>query len=349
MARSNVANGANYFDVVFQPVSSTGTTYTWRAVVYLQSLNVIDSSNTFNVTDWGYSRGGSIALNGVYNYVPIWYQDITFNRNLGSDYQISCYAEISGVNYWGVTLAAREYATVPGYSTIPDAPGTSHSSVTATSAFINVTAPNNNGSTITAYETYVLSNNAWPGAGGVVVASWNGGSGTASGLTRATQYFYTSRALNANGWSGWTAMKTFTTLQTTPTVPRTVTVTSVLPDGFTVNWIAPADNGGAAVDDYIVDVSTSSTFATFDRFTLGSTALTKAITGRTPGTAYYVRTFAHNAIGWSPASGTVTVTTLTGLFFKVAGDWKRATLFFKVGGVWKPVNLYKKISGAWKL
>lgn len=215
MARSNVANGSNYFDLVFQLVSDDGVTRVMRAVVYLQSLNVIDSSNAFNVSEWGYSRGGAVGLNGVYSYVPIWFQDVAFTRTIGADYQISVYAEISGVNYWGVTLAAREYTTIPARYVAPNPPASiGVDSITPTSARILVNASNYaGGATIDAYEAYVMTNNAWPGSGGNVVASASGGTFVANGLQPATTYYYTARAHNSAGyWSNWYPMQVFTTL-----------------------------------------------------------------------------------------------------------------------------------------
>lgn len=214
MARSNSANGGtSYFDLVFQVMSDDGVNQVVRAVVYLTSLNVSDSSNNFDVSG-NYSRSGAIGLSGVYNSAPIWFQDITVGRAVGANYNISVNASISGVNYWGTTLSASENYTVPARYEAPSAPGTSVDSITPTTARIVVTASSyNGGAAIDRYEAYVLSNNAWPGSGGNVVASAAGGTFTATGLLPSIQYYYTARARNTAGhWSGWTAMKVFTTL-----------------------------------------------------------------------------------------------------------------------------------------
>jgi hypothetical protein len=215
MTRSNTANsGTSYFDLEIQLVSDDGVTRKLRAVVYLTSLNVTDSTgNALNVSG-NWSRSGELDLSGVYNAVPVWYQDVNFTRSVGANYTVNVSASYSGVEYWGTTLSASNSAVIPARYEAPSSPGTSVDSITPTTARILVTASTyNGGATIDAYEAYVLSNNAWPGEGGNVVASASGGTFTATGLLPSTQYFYTARAHNNAGyWSGWTTMKVFTTL-----------------------------------------------------------------------------------------------------------------------------------------
>lgn len=113
MARSNTANSGNtYFDLVIQVVSTSDTQYVLRAVIYLKSPNVIDSNNNLSVTG-NWSRSGALALNGVYNNVPVWYQDIVVARQFGVATNVTVNASWSGVEYWGVTLSASEGYSVP--------------------------------------------------------------------------------------------------------------------------------------------------------------------------------------------------------------------------------------------
>lgn len=121
------------------------------------------------------------------------------------------FAQTHNIAGWG------GWSSPVGFKTLaeaPTSPGTSADQIKPTSARIVVTASSDDGgNTITAYETYVMSNNAYPGAGGAVVASATGGTFTATGLSPSKQYFYTSRSMNASGyWSPWTPMKAFTTL-----------------------------------------------------------------------------------------------------------------------------------------
>lgn len=214
MTRSNTANGGStYVDLNTQLVSDNGLSQVVRAVVYLTSLNVVDSSNSLDIGG-NWSRAGAIGLNGVYNASPIWYQDITVARAVGANVGLGVSMSFSGVNYWGVTLTASESWTVPARYEAPSSPGTGADTITPTSARIVVTASTYaGGASIDAYEAYVMTNNAWPGAGGNVVASASGGTFTATGLLPSTRYYYTARAHNTAGlWSAWTPMKVFDTL-----------------------------------------------------------------------------------------------------------------------------------------
>jgi sugar lactone lactonase YvrE len=73
-------------------------------------------------------------------------------------------------------------------------------------------------------------------------------------------------------------------------------------------WTAPANNGGSAITDYLVEYRTSPSgpWTTFNDGV--STATTTTITGLTNGTAYDVRISAINAVGTGSASTAVTAT-----------------------------------------
>lgn len=86
-----------------------------------------------------------------------------------------------------------------------------------------------------------------------------------------------------------------------------VTISSVLTNGFTVGWTAP-NNNGSSITGYDIQYATNSGFT--GATTLTDTASPLAITGLTPGTTYYVRVRAKNAVGAGPYSATVTQLTL---------------------------------------
>lgn len=79
-----------------------------------------------------------------------------------------------------------------------------------------------------------------------------------------------------------------------PSAPLTPAVT---PGSTTalVSWAAPSDNGGTAITGYRIDYSTSPTFSSYSSKTVG-VVTSDTITGLTPGTQYYFRVCALNAV-----------------------------------------------------
>ena len=68
----------------------------------------------------------------------------------------------------------------------------------------------------------------------------------------------------------------------------------------TVNWTAPASNGGNAITGYVVTPYIAGVAQTAQTFS--STATTETVTGLTPGTSYTFKVAAVNAAGTGPAS-----------------------------------------------
>jgi len=92
---------------------------------------------------------------------------------------------------------------------------------------------------------------------------------------------------------------------TAPAAPTTPTFSSVTSTGFTVNWGAVS---GAT--SYKLDVSSSSSFATYVTQDLTVGTNLQAVSSLTPGTTYYARVRAVNSGGTSASSTTGTQATL---------------------------------------
>lgn len=122
------------------------------------------------------------------------------------------------------------------------------------------------------------------------------------GLSANTTYYYRVRAFNSGGTSGNSQT---ITLMTAPPVPNAVAASNVSSTSFTANWFS---SPGAT--EYLLDVSTSSTFASFvyENISAGPVAI-YTVTGLSPSTFYYYRVRAANAGGTSASSSTISVKT----------------------------------------
>jgi predicted phage tail protein len=122
-----------------------------------------------------------------------------------------------------------------------------------------------------------------------------------TGLRNGTRYYLRVAAHNSAGWSRPSRIVN--------AVPRTVPVAPMSPTAVPGNttvklaWLAPGDNGGAAVDAYRVQRAASAT----GPWTTIATPTTRShtVVGLTNGTRYYFRVAAHNPAGWGPPSTVV--------------------------------------------
>jgi len=198
-----------------------------------------------------------------------------------------------------VTVGFGSGPTLPSAPTAPATP--TFSSVTSTGFTVNWGAV----SSATSYKLDVSTSSTF--------ASYftqdltvSGTSQSVTGLTPGTTYYARVRAVNSGGTSASSSNGTQATTVSVPSAPATPTFSSVSSTGFTVNWVAVS---GAT--SYRLDVSTSSTFATFATQDLTVSGTSQAVTGLSPGTTYYARVRAVNSGGTSASSSNGTKATLT--------------------------------------
>jgi hypothetical protein len=196
--------------------------------------------------------------------------------------------------------------------TAPGAPTNLLATPSNTSATLTWTTPvNDGGSAITGFEIDVRT-------GTTVVRTVTGITGTATstvitGLTNGTAYNFVVRAVNAVGTSADSAASAPVTPATAPSAPTIGTAVRGNASA-TVNWTAPASNGGSPVTEYRVDVRTGTTLV---RTVTGipGTATSTVVSGLTNGTTYNFVVRAVNAAGVSAnsaASNPVTPATVPG-------------------------------------
>lgn len=131
---------------------------------------------------------------------------------------------------------------------------------------------------------------------------------TVSGLTPGTTYWARVLTVNSAGNSAWSAAQSVSTAIRATSAPGKPTFSGVTPTGMTVSWTAPTDFGGSAPTSYRLQLATDSAFSALI-YDQSANNLSRAVSGLTPGSAYYARVLAVNAAGnsaWSGVSSTGT-------------------------------------------
>ena len=195
-------------------------------------------------------------------------------------------------------------------STVPGAPTSLTATASGTSTIdLSWTAPSSDGgSAITGYRIEVSSN------GGT---SWtnraaNTGNTTTTyshiGLSAGTTRHYRVSAINANGTGTASNVDNATTTTTVPGAPTSLTATANGSTQIDLSWTAPADDGGASISGYGIEVSSNGgTSWTTLVGNVGST--TYSHTGLSAGTTRHYRVSAINANGTGAASNVDNATT----------------------------------------
>lgn len=264
-----------------------------------QTLSVSGSvSGTFNF----FFNVGSGVVDQYVGRLTIFNQGQSYGG--GPVYTVT--GRISG-SYLGATPSCTVSYSLPARPpNVPTAPGVSISNVTTSSAKVNVSASDGRGAAVTSYLVQVSSSSSFNS----IVATL-GGSGTVSGLAPNTPYWVRARAHNSVGDSAWSGTATFTTGATVPGVPTGVGFSGVTQSGVNAAWTAPAANGGSAITGYDVQLATDANFSV-GVINKTFTASPGAIAGLSPGTKYWGRVRAKNAVGAGAYSAAQTFTTLTG-------------------------------------
>lgn len=134
-----------------------------------------------------------------------------------------------------------------------------------------------------------------------------------------------------------------------PTKPGTPVASNVLPSSLTLTWAASSDNGGSAINSYLVRRWTGPTMTGSYVDVSNTNTLTRNVPDLTPGTTYTFGIYAHNSSygGYSPVSTGITVKTVAPMHVKVDGIWYYAVPYVKISGIWKAAQPYVKIDGLW--
>lgn len=233
MARSNGGNGGSFFDLDIQVVSTSDTSYTLRAVIYLTSQNVSDGVNELSVTGW-WSRSGALALGGAYSNTPVWSSDIVVNRQYGTGTYVEVSASWSGVEFWGTTLSATQGYTVPArpYDK-PAAPTSiSVSRVSDTQHTVSWAATSTSSAPI---ETQVVYRST-DGGGWASIAAVGDSVRSYTDTTTSADHDYRYMVHTSNSSGSLGTGPVAGPIQTTPAAPTSVSAVKNASNGVVVSW-----------------------------------------------------------------------------------------------------------------
>ena len=160
---------------------------------------------------------------------------------------------VVAVNAVGDSAASAQVSDTTD-STAPFMPHTLASTAVTVSDFsLSWSAPRDNGGeTVTGYKVWVKTDDVAPLAGEVATYMTQTLGATATGLTRATNYYVWVQATNAIGGSDLSVRFIVTTPTTPPSNDVSLTAEAQGPTEIFLTWNAPSDNGGLAITAYIV-------------------------------------------------------------------------------------------------
>jgi hypothetical protein len=257
--------------------------------------------NGWDYTTFTWASGGGSRVIQSGNYT------VQHDANGYATASIAGYIGATGTSgIGGPTQIPTGSYSLPRIPKAPSAP-TSPSVVAGTGqATLSWATPGDNGgSGITGYRMYYSLNSNMSSASSTDVGAVT--SGTVTGLTPGSTYYFTIAAINGIGLSPTTsAVSTF--IGGVASAPLSPAATAI-PQGLGVTWATPATNNGVPITGYLVEIDTSSSFTAPVANTVGATLRAFTLTNLLSSTPYYARISAINSVGNSTPSTTATATT----------------------------------------
>jgi fibronectin type 3 domain-containing protein len=252
------------------------------------SWNAPSSNGGAGITGYrvyrGTASGGEILLTTL-GAVTSW-------SDIGLANGTTYYYRVTALNSVGESSLSNELSATPtAAATVPGAPTLTSATAGNGTAALAWAAPASNGSAITGYKVYRGTT-----SGGETLLTTLGAvtSWTDTGVANNTTYFYKVSAVNGVGESALSGEKSATPAG----APGAPTLNSAVGgnSSVTLNWAAPASNGGSAITGYKVYRGTTSGGETL-LTTLGLVTTYLDVAGIQNGTAYYYKVTAVNAAG----------------------------------------------------
>jgi titin len=249
------------------------------------------------------SNGGSTWVAVVTLTAPALAHTVTGLSN-GTSYVFRVIAD-NGAGGTPSTVSATPGST-------PSAPLSVTTANVAGEISVSWSAPASNGGySITDYEVQHSSDagNTWSS---LARAPSSSTSGTLTGLTAGATYVVRVAAINALGAGPYSASSAPLVLKTAPAAPENLL--AVPGNGSaSLTWSAPASDGGASINNYVIQFSSNggTTWSSVSRG--ASSALSALVSSLSNGTSYVFKVAAVNAVGtgaWSSVSSAITPSTV---------------------------------------
>ncbi|MXW34267.1 MAG: hypothetical protein F4Z60_01150, partial [Chloroflexi bacterium] len=238
---------------------------------------------------------------------------LTAPSTAGTYYYGACVDAVSDETDTTNNCSAAVAITVGTLATFPDPPtGVTATANGQTRIDLSWTPPaDDGGAAISGYRVEVSTDNlSWSD-----LSADTGSTTTAyshRGLTAGSTRYYRVSAINSVGTSLTSTTASATTTAALPTFPDPPTGLSGIPNGqarIDLSWTAPADDGGAAISGYRVEVSADNSSWSDLSADTGSTTTSYSHTGLTAGSTRHYRVSAINSAGTSLTSTTASATT----------------------------------------
>ncbi len=276
--------------------------------------------------------------------------NVTSYSDTGLTNGTTYFYEVAAVNSVGTGPQSNEQSATPqATATAPGAPNLTSASAGNASVSLQWSAPaSDGGSAITNYKVYRGTSS---GTETLVATLGNVTSYSDTGLTNGTTYFYKVAAVNSVG-TGPQSNEQSATPQATATAPGAPNLTSASAGNASVSlqWSAPASDGGSAITNYKVYRGTSSGTETLVA-TLGNVT-SYSDTGLTNGTTYFYKVAAVNSVGTGPQSNEQSATPQATTSSTIASDAFSRTVAAgfgnaDTGGAWSVSNSARtKVDGS---
>ena len=227
-----------------------------------------------------------------------WRLDISLTGTFNHDFQVRLRRnriQQNSMNAPSRSLTSPSFH-VDSSITTPDAPTNLNvDSVTQTSITLSFDAGDDGGAAVSDWEYELDGDGTWNSFGSTATTQ------TIPNLTHSTEYSIKMRGVNSEGNNGTASDALIATTATPPpviTVPDASTnlrVVSATTTDIDIAWNAPTNDGGAAIEDYVIDVDSTVSLT-------GSAATTARITGLSASETISIQVAAVNAEGTGTAS-----------------------------------------------